>query len=190
MKKNPFFGSLFLFLLIVTVLSCQKESRPPLADETAGASIKKGSFEWDDATTKMLGSNLLKSVRNATARFHSTTQAIKAGYAESHDCVYDEINGTGGMGYHWVNFDLVDPVFDPTKPEVLLYAPGPGGNLRLVAVEYIVVDVGQPAPTFGSQPFDVGGTPLPFDHWSLHVWLYEPNPAGMFTRFNPNIRCP
>jgi hypothetical protein len=94
------------------------------------------------------------------------------------------------MGYHWANPPRIDPTFDPMKPEVVLYATGPGGNLRLVAVEYIVLNIGQAAPMFGNQPFDVGGTPVPVPHWSLHVWLYENNPNGRFTNFNPNITCP
>jgi hypothetical protein len=131
---------------------------------------------------------LLKAVRQATARFNATTQALRAGYVPDEHCV--AVPGLGGMGYHWVDASLVDPVFDPLRPEVLLYATGPGGNLRLVAVEYIVIDVGQPAPTFGGVPFDVGGTPIPVPHWSLHVWLYEENPSGMFAPFNPNVSCP
>ena len=94
-----------------------------------------------------------------------------------------------GMGFHWVNPTLVDGVFDPEKLEAVLYAPGPNGNLRLVAVEYIVINLGQPRPSFGNQPFNVGGTPVPAPHWSLHVWLYEENPNGLFTPFNPNVSC-
>jgi hypothetical protein len=144
---------------------------------------------------------MLKAVRQATARFHSTTQAIRAGYAPDDHCVV--VPGLGGMGYHWANFDLVDPVFEPLRPEVLLYATGPGGNLRLVAVEYIVLAPGAAEledplpylegpdrPSFGGHLFDIGGTPVPFPHWSLHVWLYEDNPNGLFTPFNPNVSCP
>ena len=94
------------------------------------------------------------------------------------------------MGYHWLKPALVDAVFEPQKPEVVLYASGPGGKLRLVAVEYIVLKEGQPWPMFGNQPFDDGGTPDPRPHWSLHVWLYENNPSGIFKPFNPNISCP
>jgi hypothetical protein len=131
---------------------------------------------------------LLRSVRHATARFHSTDQALEAGYQPDAHCV--EVSGLGGMGYHWVNPDQIDPAFDPAQPEVLLYATGPGGNLRLVAVEYIVIDVGQDHPSFGDHPLDVGGTPVPVPHWSLHVWLYEENPDGIFSPFNPNVGCP
>jgi hypothetical protein len=131
--------------------------------------------------------NYLKAVRQATTRFNSTVQAVKAGYQPSNHCV---ASPAGGMGYHWVNGPLVDDVFDPLQPEALLYARGPGGNLRLVGVEYIVIDVGQDRPSFDGHPFDVGGTPIENDHWSLHVWLYEHNPNGMFVPFNPAVTCP
>jgi hypothetical protein len=130
----------------------------------------------------------LQAVRQATARFHSQTQALKAGYEPDDHCV--SVPGLGGMGYHWLNPSLVDDVYDPLQPEVVLYATGPGGNLKLVAIEYIVLDIGQGRPSFAGQPFDIGGTPLPFPHYSLHVWLYEENPNGIFTPFNPNISCP
>jgi hypothetical protein len=106
------------------------------------------------------------------------------------DPVCVEVPGLGGMVHHWVNTTLVDPVFDPTNPEVMLYAPDKHGKMKLVAVEYMVINTGQPAPTFAGQVFDVGGTPVPVAHWSLHVWLGEPNPQGLFAPFNPNIECP
>ena len=61
-------------------------------------------------------------------------------------------------------------------------------------MEYIVLNMGQERPSFGGHPFDVGGVgPLQragVAHWSLHVWLFEENPAGLFAPFNPNITCP
>ena len=131
---------------------------------------------------------LVRAVKAATARFNSKTQASRAGYMDSGHCV--AVPGLGAMGYHWPNHDFVDPFFDPLVPEVLLYAYDKNGNKKLVAVEYVVVDVNQPHPHFGDHPFDVGGTPLPVPHYSLHVWLYEPNPNGLFTPFNPNVFCP
>jgi hypothetical protein len=131
---------------------------------------------------------LAGSVRQATARYHSTVQAANAGYAVASECV--AVPGLGGMGFHWVDMARVDPAFDPLVPEAVLYEPGPRGQLELVAVEYIVIDVGQPAPTFAGQPFDVGGTPVPVPHWSLHVWVHRDNPNGLFTPFNPDVVCP
>jgi len=172
---------------MVLCTSCKKEIRNETAKENL-LSISEKSGATGDALERNAEAELLQSVRRATAKFHSTTLAIEAGYVPDDHCV--SAPGLGGMGYHWVNPSLVDPIFDPLKPEVMLYARGPGGNLRLVAVEYIVVNVGQAIPMFGDQPFNVGGTPLPIPHWSLHVWLYENNPSGMYTPFNPNISCP
>jgi hypothetical protein len=187
MKKNPFFRVVFLpVLLMVLFTSCRKEIRNENAEENL-SSISKNSGASGDAAEKSAESALLQSVRRATAKFHSTNQALEAGYIPDDHCV--SAPGLGGMGYHWVNPSLVDPIFDPLKPEAILYATGPGGNLRLIALEYIVINVGQPAPMFGDQPFDVGGTPVPVAHWSLHVWLYENNPSGLFAPFNPNISC-
>lgn len=131
---------------------------------------------------------LVRAVKAATARFNSKTQAARAGYMDPGHCV--AAPGLGAMGYHWVNQELVDPVFDPLVPEALLYAYDKNGNKKLVGIEYIVIDVGQDHPHFGDYPFDVGGTPVPDPHYSLHVWLYESNPNGMFTPFNPNVFCP
>jgi hypothetical protein len=134
---------------------------------------------------------LLQSVKATTSRFNSTVQAIRAGYQPDTHCVaHPEL---GAMGFHWVNGALIDPVFDPMNPEVLLYAPGPGNQPRLIGVEYVVIDVGQDRPHFDGHPFDIGGVP-PLEqqgipHWSLHVWAHEYNPAGTFTPFNPNVSC-
>lgn len=188
MKRNLFFRVFFLALMLTALFtSCKKEIRNETAEENS-LSISKKSGASADATARDAESILLQSVRRATAKFHSTAQAIEAGYVPDDHCV--SVPGLGGMGYHWVNPTLVDPVFDPLKPEAILYARGPGGNMRIIGLEYIVINVGQPAPMFGDQPFNVGGTPIPAPHWSLHVWLYENNPSGLFAPFNPNISCP
>ena len=134
------------------------------------------------------GNALLKELHGVASRFHSTKQAENAGYASDPHCV--EVPGLGGMGHHWVNQSLVDPVFDPLNPEALLYAPDKNGNMRLIAVEYIVINTGQTAPTFDGQAFDVGGSPVPVPHWTLHVWFAKPNPSGLFAPFNPDVDCP
>jgi hypothetical protein len=161
-----------LMLLSVCVLAVAATPGLALAQGSARGEID----EW------------LQAVRGATARFHSKAQALKAGYQRNDHCV--SIPGLGGMGYHWLNPLLLDDVFDPLQPEVMLYATGSDGELKLVAIEYIVLDVGQDRPEFAGYPFDILGTPQRVPHWSLHVWLYEENPNGIFTPFNPNISCP
>jgi hypothetical protein len=134
--------------------------------------------------------SLLKELRQATARFHSTEQATRAGYEVASPCVVASDPTLGAMGYHWINESLVDSNFEISKPEVVLYEPDKNGNLKLVAAEYIVINIGQERPYFGDYPFDIGGTPMPFPHWSLHIWLWKDNPNGIFTNYNPNVTCP
>ena len=190
MKKNSFFVRFFLPALVLLSISCKKEFRDDKAEKYIACKPMETNADRSAAfgvgAARTADAQLLQSVRAATARFHSTAQAIKAGYEPTDECV--SVPGLGGMGYHWVNPSFVDPVFDALKPEVALYATV-DGELQLVAMEYIVVNVGQTPPMFGSQPFMVGGTPLPVPHWSLHVWLYENNPSGMFMPFNPNVSC-
>ena len=133
------------------------------------------------------GSSLEKAVHAATARFHSLKQAEKAGYVPFGPCVAIAI---GGMGHHYLNMNLVDGTFDPLNPEALVYAPDKHGNLKLAAVEYVVLNTGQGAPTFAGQAFDEGGAPIELEHWTLHAWLHQPNPTGTFMPWNPDVTCP
>ena len=177
MKINRFSGTFFLTaLLLLLSTSCKKENKDNPPEEIVPST--------SDAATN----ELLKLLRGATSKFNAPNQALNAGYLRDDHCV--AAPGLGGMGYHWTNPSLVDSEFDVLEPEAVLYAPGPGGNLRLVGLEYIVLNTGQPRPAFGNQPFDIAGTPLSAPHWSLHVWLYENNPSGLFMPFNPNVTCP
>jgi hypothetical protein len=159
-----------------------------VACQDAPSAVDHARLHQHEASAAVVASpGLLREVTRATVRYRSTQQATRAGYQEDPHCV--EVPGLGGMGHHWANPTLVDPVFNPLQPEVMLYAPDANGRMKLVAVEYIVINVGQPAPTFGGQPFDVGGTPVPVPHWSLHVWAHQANPNGTFTPFNPTVSC-
>ncbi len=133
-------------------------------------------------------------VREATAAYQNLDAAIAAGYGLFPGCFTDP---AGGMGVHYVQFNSVaDGVIDPLKPEALVYEPLADGQMRLVAVEYV-----QLASTWtGSEPPSVYGHPLVFtpapnefglpDFYELHVWLWQPNPNGMFTEWNPSVSCP
>jgi hypothetical protein len=159
-------------------------------DGSKATSPMAGHNHAPNSTTSAVrySSDLANTIRSETDRFHSQVQATKAGYAEASPCVFNP--GVGGMGFHWVNGALVDPVFDAHNPEAVIYGPDANGRLQLVAVEYIVINVGQPAPTFDGQPFDVGGAPIPVPHWTLHVWVHLSNPAGLFNPWNPAVVCP
>src|SRR5918999_3329897 len=162
-------------ILALAMIGCGEA--PPTSPAEARAPVLKKAVNAASSQPE-----LLDALRRISARFHSERQAAKHGYLSDGHCVSSP---AGGMGVHWVNGSLVDPVFDPLHPESVNFAPGPNGIPKLVAVEYIVINVGQPAPTFGGQAFDVGGTPIPVPHWSLHVWLWKDNPSGLFAPFNP-----
>ena len=192
MKQNFRLRNCLLAVCMLTLVTgCEKQIEPKaLADQQSVQSKAPVVTESAAviAAAHVTTAELLKSVREATSRFNSTAQAIKAGYEPSTHCV--AVPGLGGMGYHWVNGSLVDPVFDALKPEAVLYETGPGGNLRIIAVEYIVINTGQTRPMFGNHPFDINGTPVPVPHWSLHVWIHKENTNGVFTPFNPTVKCP
>jgi hypothetical protein len=144
------------------------------------------------------------SVRAATARFHSLAAADAFNYGPFpagvplHECI-SNLNGPGAMGIHWVNGQLLDGVLDPTRPEVLVYAPDADGKLHLAALEYVIFQAdwfADPAhagtmPMLFGQPLMVGDNARfqipPF--FALHVWLYQDNPSGTFASFNPNVSC-
>ena len=48
-------------------------------------------------------------------------------------------------------------------------------------------------PTLFGQPFDgpmAGHEPGMPAHFDLHVWLYEKNPTGELSAWNPRVTCP
>jgi len=140
----------------------------------------------------------LAQVRQATAKYHKVSNALADGYQPTEHCV--AVPGVGGMGYHYVNPTLVgDPSVDPSKPEVLLYAPKNNGGLKLVGVEYFVVDADQDLSTDADRPYLFGVVPFngPMEghepgmpiHYDLHAWIWKGNPDGVFEDFNPKVRC-
>lgn len=145
----------------------------------------------------------LAEVRQVTAKFHDVDAAKAAGYELGY------VNGAGNriitgcvahptagvMGYHYFNKQLIDDlVVDPLKPEGLVYTSGPNGQLKLVAVEYVV-------PGLGSNPPGVSTPPSVLGHemhilvpavgfYIQHFWVWSHNPAGMFVDWNPELTCP
>ncbi len=190
------------FLLILTAFiahtSCVPQDSDPvlLPDPGATLEIKTDApiayplenLRMDPTTLKMLA-----SLRSATAKYHRLEVAEEAGYSLGSECV---ASPAGGMGYHYVNFGLVDENYDPTAPEALLYEEDEDGNLKLVAVEFVIMkdpwdSENAEMPYFGSREFDVAlaPIPLPFDNYQLHVWIWKNNPSGIFEKFNPNVEC-
>jgi hypothetical protein len=135
----------------------------------------------------------------ATASFHDVDKALAAGYAPSD---FPGLPGTaecfespaGGMGIHYINGTyLVDGVIDAARPEALVYEPRENGKLKLVALEYVIFQSdspGGPPSLFGERfaPNDgvaLGVPPL----YTLHAWIWKPNPSGLLQPWNPRTSC-
>ena len=124
----------------------------------------------------------LDLVRDATAKFRDVEKAEAAGY---HDIGLFVPN----MGWHYMKDALVDGRFDPTKPELLVYADDPcGGKRKLVAVEYAVPFAeSKRAPLGFVGRADEWDANQQFQLWTLHAWLFEFNENGVFNPFNPRV---
>jgi hypothetical protein len=139
----------------------------------------------------------LAEIRRATARFHRVEAAVDAEYVQASPCVAHPTLGT--MGFHYVNFGLVDATVDPSAPEILVYAPHGNGGLKLVAVEFMVAAAPWDAqhaapPMLAGQVFDDHRAPgarhgIPIPHYDLHAWAWQHNPSGTFFPFNPTLSC-
>ena len=144
----------------------------------------------------------LAELRAATAQFHRVDAALDAGYESFRlepsnteglglpgDPTCFDSDEFGGMGVHYVKG--IDETVNPNEPEAMVYEIAPNGNLRLVAVEYIVpVTVANEdnPPTLFGHTFHKNAA---LGVHVLHVWVWKHNPSGMFKDFNPKVgACP
>ena len=146
----------------------------------------------------------LVKVRANLDKYRDPIVAVHDGYLSSVACVaYAKgSEGTmhyapGGMGVHFLNFQLIGKPLDPARPQVLIYEPD-GDRLRLAAAEWFVPveAAGTARPTVlghelqgpmeGHDPLQPKG----LHHYDLHVWLWKHNPAGTFEPTNPDVTCP
>lgn len=173
--------SLFLVLLAL----------PAACDPDPGA--RTHALEMRE--THALPDSALAALRAATEQFWSVPAAEAAGYAAFGDCFQDPV--LGGMGQHYANDALIaDSAISVLRPELMVYQPGAGGELRLVAVEYLVFQDEWHArghvdpPALFDIPFHLNTTLLPKPFYLLHAWVWRKNPAGVFADWNPRVRCP
>jgi hypothetical protein len=130
----------------------------------------------------------LASLRRATALFQNFNKAVAAGYKDRiTPCWYH--SELGAMGYHYANLELLDGSVNLLEPEALMYEPNAKGHLNLVGLEYIVpIEAweGEEVPVLLGQEFHTNeGLGL----YTLHIWLWRQNPAGMFADWNPKVSC-
>ncbi len=195
---SKFHWSMPMAVLLIFVVACmpQENASPLMIQEVE---IEKAFYEPFENPLENLRMNpemlkMLASIRENTAKYHRLEVAEEDGYAQVTECVsYPEL---GGMGYHFVNFALVDEVFDPSQPEVLLYERAENGELRLIGVEFLVASIpwdleNEDPPYFGEREFDddTNGDAAGFPNYQLHAWVWKHNPSGIFAKFNPRVHC-
>jgi hypothetical protein len=138
----------------------------------------------------------VKEARAATVAYHDVGRAEADGFAPFYLCT-DEA-GAGAMGQHFVNGARVaDPSLAEDTPEVLVYAPRPGGGYRLVGVEYVVIAAdwdalhASPPELFGRtlKRIPAGNRYGLPDFYEIHAWIWRPNPRGMFDDWNSKVSC-
>ena len=149
----------------------------------------------------------LAAARQATAKYSTNLARAKAdGYFIITKMMPD-------MGYHFLNPKVSG--FDVTKPDILVYEHR-GSTWQLGALEWVFpsmpASVPLPNATFGSFPAAchyADGTFIPdktaatcaktaphshakFTFWhpdliTMHVWIWYPNPAGLYSSTNPDV---
>src|SRR5205809_3551637 len=141
---------------------------------------------------------LLQAVRESTVRFKDVSVAEGEGYSLVFGCVTGP--DSGAMGLHYVNMALVGSgVVDATKPQIVIYEPQPGGHLRLIGADFLVLadqwdkqHPGEGAPQLMGQLYHYFESPNRFGlppFYTLHVWAWKPNPNGAFVNWHPNVSC-
>jgi hypothetical protein len=149
----------------------------------------------------------LAAARQATVKYATNLARAKAdGYFIITKMMPD-------MGYHFLNPNISG--FDVRKPAILVYEHR-GGTWQLGALEWVFpsmpASVPLPNATFGSFPAAchyADGTFVPdktaatcpktapgshakFTFWhpvliTMHVWIWYPNPAGLYSSTNPDV---
>ena len=123
----------------------------------------------------------LETVRQAASRFFDVQVALDEGYIDIEVVIPH-------MGRHLLKPQLLDAHFELTQPELLVYEPDCDGSLRLVAVEYAVpTSLASKPPQGFIGDSDIWFNDTGFKLWTLHAWVYDFNPAGVFEPFNPRL---
>ena len=151
----------------------------------------------------------LDAVRAATEKYRDVDVALKAGYRQSTEEVPN-------MGAHFVHpLWSLDGRFDPARPEILLYVKDDADEWELVGTSFVqsLLLAGFDHPETFVGPLDNwhvhydlctgvefksrsateaecrrdGGTWVPAYGWMIHAWVWEDNPLGVFSMWNPSI---
>ncbi|MEP7023495.1 MAG: hypothetical protein ABJB47_06690 [Actinomycetota bacterium] len=187
----------------------QSGSLPPPAHQKPAAAAKASTMSamapGNTGSAALAGQ--LRSMREATAKYVTNLGAAKkAGYQII-------TRGMPNMGFHFLNPKIQG--FSVTKPQILVYEHL-AGKWQLGALEWVFPKMPATPPlpnaSFGQFPAAchyADGTFVPdtnaktcaktapkthakFTFWhpvliTMHVWIWYPNPAGLYSSTNPLI---
>lgn len=142
---------------------------------------------------------LMDKVHNATERYTNINVALSEGWVTATPCVSGP--DTGAMGVHLVlPARISSGVLNPAQPQALIYEPMKNGAMRLVGVEFIILESVWTSsnPPAGATPALDGnllnyiaapnryGLPA---FYEMHVWAWEHNPKGVYADWNTHVTC-
>lgn len=187
MKKSNYSVFLFSTLLMIgfSMTGCQKESLNSAPEEMQSNSNQSTQSESNGfGNYKGLAPETmweLQQAKMATAKYNNFDNAIADGYVDINVIVPE-------MGHHYLKPAYLDATFDYAKPEILVYNKEENGKMKLVAVEYAVpIALSPGAPPSGfTGTNDVWGV-YQGTLWTLHAWVWEYNPSGVFSPTNPLV---
>ena len=154
-------------------INCAHELRPAANEASLNAAKLNSNIPLRTQTLKEL-----LQARTATAKHRNIDNA----FADIHVIMQN-------MGYYYIKAVLSDTIFNPAKPEILVYNKKHNGEMELVAVEYAVPISLRPdaAPEGFTGNADVWKYDTGFGLWLLHAWVWKYNPDGVFNPTNPNV---
>lgn len=170
MNRHRFVQMSLAVVITLFFTACKKDKAEPDA-------IDKSKTGLSEQTVSEL-----RLAKSATEKYRSLDVARADGYADINVVQQN-------MGFHYMKSTLVDSVFNPEKPEILVYNKQHDGSIQLVAVEYAVPIPLTPtkAPEGFTGSSDAWTYSTTFNLWLLHAWVWEYNPQGIFNPTNPLV---
>jgi hypothetical protein len=180
----------------VTRLGCSLLGALAIASFGHAPLFAQGDHNHAAASSKGQLGEFVRLVRESTERFKDVRVAEAEGYALQFGCVSG--SDSGAMGLHYVKGEYVgDDVLDPTRPEILIYEPLPGGRRKLIGADYLVFaetwhKTHAATPELMGQLLHLFEAPNRFGlppFYTLHVWAWKENPTGTFVNWHSKVSC-
>jgi hypothetical protein len=141
---------------------------------------------------------LIDQVRSGTARYIDINAALADGFVTATPCVSGP--DAGAMGVHLVlPARIASGALNPGQPQALIYEPMPSGAMRLVGVEFIVLESvwasnspGGGVPALAGNLLNYVAAPNRYGlpaFYEIHVWAWEQNPKGSYADWNTQVTC-